>query len=276
MLVYQREAKRLDADQEKRIARDIFVARQSRKRFEPLRGPDRPDSLESAYRIQDEVDRLFQIEGDSGPMGGHKIALTSKAIQELCGVNQPAYGRVLADTIRKSPAVIKASAFSRLGLEFEVAFEMSRDVTSTGAAYDRDSISEFVGDCMPAFELIDDRNADYSDLDAASILTDRCWCGGVVLGAPLAEWRALDLATAAGELIWNGETIDRGVTGDALGHPLEGLAWIANHLISRGQSLRRGDIIITGSALKTQFPTPGDQVCYRIEGLGEVGLRVES
>lgn len=266
----------MDAEQEKRIARDIYTAREVRQKFQPLRGADAPSSLESAYRIQDEVDRLFQTEGNSGPIGGHKIALTSKAVQELCGVDQPAYGTILANTIRKSPATVSASAFLRLGLEFEVAFEISRDVPSNDGNHTRTSISDFVGNCMPAFELIEDRDADYSDLDAASILTDRCWCGGVVLGAPVANWRNLDLANAVGELTWNGDIIDRGVAGDALGHPLEGLGWIANHLNARGQSLNKGDIVITGSALKTQFPKPGDRACYRIEGLGEVSIEIEN
>ena len=264
----------MDADQEKRIAREIFEAHQSRQGFQALRGADAPENLETAYRIQDEVDRLFQAEGDAGPMGGHKIALTSKVIQELCGVDQPAYGAVLAKSIRRSPATVKAADFIRLGLEFEVAFEIGRDVPRQEAGYDRTSIAAFVGSCMPAFELIEDRAADYKDLDAASILTDRCWCGGVVLGAPLSDWRDLDLANAQGRLTWNDEQIDKGLAGDALGHPLEGLAWIANHLISRGKSLRQGDIVITGSALKTQFPKPGDRACYRIEGLGEVAVEV--
>lgn len=264
----------MDAEQEKRIAREIFNAHQSRERFQALQGADAPDDLESAYRIQDEVDRLFLTEGNSGPMGGHKIALTSKAIQELCGVDQPAYGAVLAKSIRRSPAVVKASDFIRLGLEFEVAFKIGRDVPRQAAGYDRTSIADYVESCMPAFELIEDRAADYKVLDAASILTDRCWCGGVVIGAAAADWRDLDLANAQGRLIWNGVEIDSGLAGDALGHPLEGLAWIANHLLSRGNSLRQGEIIITGSALKTQFPKPGDRACYRIEGLGEVALEV--
>lgn len=265
----------MSVEQEKRIARDIYTARQSRQKFQPLRGADAPSSLESAYRIQYEVDQLFQTEGKSGPIGGHKIALTSQAVQELCGVDQPAYGTILANTIRKSPATVSASTFLRLGLEFEVAFEISRDVPPSGN-HTRNSISDFVGNSMPAFELIEDRNADYSDLDAASILTDRCWCGGVVLGAPVADWRDLDLASAAGELTWNGDVIDRGVAGDALGHPLEGLAWIANHLNAHGQSLSKGEIVITGSALKTRFPKPGDRACYRIEGLGEVSIEIEN
>lgn len=266
----------VEADQEKRIAREIFRARSARETFTPLRGAEAPPSLACAYRIQDEVDRLFQVEGDCGPLGGHKVALTSRAVQELCGVDQPAYGAVLARSIRQSPAKVSLSSFCRLGLEFEVAFRIGRDVPAQRRDHDRESLAPFVESCMPAFELIDDRNADYSDLDAASILTDRCWCGGVVLGTAVTDWQALDLAGAAGELTWNGEVIDRGFAGDAMGHPLEGLVWIANHLGSRGQSLRKGDIAITGSALRTQFPKSGDQVTYRIEGLGEVSLQVEA
>jgi 2-keto-4-pentenoate hydratase len=265
---------KLDREQEKAVARKIFHARKNRHKFQALRDAEAPGSLESAYRIQDEVDRLFQTEGGAGPMGGHKIALTSQVVQELCGVNQPAYGRVIAGTIRKSPAAVSLSDYGRLGLEFEVAVEMGQDIPAGKAAYDRDSIADYVAAVMTAFELIDDRDADYSTLDAASILTDRCWCGGVVLGEAVTDWSDLDLANAATELTWNGDVIDHGVAGDSMGHPFEGLAWIANHLISRGQTLRSGDVIITGSALKTQFPKAGDQASYRIEGLGTISVQV--
>lgn len=266
----------MDAEQEKQVARKIFDANQAGQKFQPLRGADAPESLESAYRIQDEVHRLFETEGGAGPMGGHKIALTSRAVQELCGVDQPAYGGIVSETIRKSPAVLKLSDFLRLGLEFEVAVRIARDVPPLHEGYDRESIGDYVGACMTAFELIDDRDADYSDLDAASILTDRCWCGGVVLGPEVTDWRSLDLEQASAELIWNEEMVDQGVTGDSMGHPFEGLAWIANHLQSRGQALKADDIVITGSALKTRFPKAGDQVTYRIEGLGEVSVTLET
>lgn len=265
----------MDPDRNGRIARKIFDANRNLEPFEPLRGDDEPGSLEDAYHIQDEVHRLFEAEAGMGPLGGHKIALTSKAIQELCGVDKPVYGGIFAKTIRRSPCVLKLSDFMRLGLEFEVAFEVGRDVMADGAPYDTHSIGEYVRTCMPAFELIDDRIADYGDLDAASILTDRCWCGGIVLGDPVEDWRGLDLARTPVELSWNGEIVDRAVAGDALGHPLSGLAWIANYLASRGRMLRQGEIVMTGSALKTRFPKPGDAVDYCIKGLGEVSVRIE-
>lgn len=265
----------MDQAEIERIARNIFDANMARAPFQPLTGQDLPPSMADAYRIQDEVHRLFGEEGGFGRLGGHKIALTSRAVQELCGVDQPAYGGVFRKVIMHAPATLKARDYVHLGLEFELGVVLGRDVPPFGAPYTRESIGEYVEACMPAFELIEDRNADYSKLDAESILTDRCWCAGVVLGAPNMDWRLLDLANTPVELSWNGEVVDSGVTGDSMGHPMEGLAWVANHLAAQDRMMRKGEIVITGSALKTRFPEIGDEIVYRIDGLGETSARLE-
>jgi len=256
-----------------RIARAIFEAHQRRQRFRRLRGDLAPTSFEEAYAVQDAVHELFRADG-WGDLGGHKIALTSRAIQELCGVDQPAGGAIFARTIQRSPATLRLADFMHLGLEFELGVRLGADLPPSGAPYTRESVAPAVAACMPAFELIEDRGADYRDLDAYSILTDKCWCGGVVLGPEVTDWRHLDLVNAPVELVWNGEVIDHGVTGAAMGHPLEGLAWLANLLAGRGRVMRAGEIVITGSALKTRFPEPGDEVTYRIAALGETTVRI--
>jgi 2-keto-4-pentenoate hydratase len=258
-----------------RIARHIFEGHERRRRFERLRGELAPASLAEAYDVQDEVHRLFQGAG-WGELAGHKIALTSQAIQELCGVDQPAGGAIFARTVHQSPATVSLGDFMHLGLEFELGVRLDADLPASGAPYTRESVAHAVATCMAAFELIEDRGADYGDLDAASILTDKCWCGGVVLGPEVADWRRLDLTSAAVELIWNDEIVDRGVTGAAMGHPFEGLAWLANLLAGRGRGMQAGEIVITGSALRTRFPEVGDRITYRIEGLGETSVRVVS
>jgi len=262
------------ADQAKveRIARHIFEGHERRRRFERLRGDLAPASLSEAYEVQDEVHQLFRAAG-WGELAGHKIALTSRAVQELCGVDQPAGGAIFARTVHASPATISLGEFMHLGLEFELGLRLGADLPASGAPYTRASVASAVATCMPAFELIEDRGADYGDLDAASILTDKCWCGGVVLGPEVADWRRLDLTSTPALLIWNGEVIDQGVTGAAMGHPFEGLAWLANLLASRGRAMQAGEIVITGSALRTRFPEAGDQITYRIAGLGETSVR---
>ena len=256
-----------------RIADHIFDAHRRRARFERLRGELAPASLAEAYEVQDEVHRRFAAAG-WGELGGHKIALTSPAIQELCGVDQPAGGAIFARTIQRSPARLRLADFMHLGLEFELGVRLGRDLPAAGAPYDRENVAPAVASCMPAFELIEDRGADYTDLDAASILTDKCWCGGVVIGPEVADWHDLDLETTPVELLWNRAVVDRGVTGAAMGHPLESLAWLANLLASRGRGMQAGELVITGSALKTRFPEKGDEVTYRIAGLGETTVRI--
>lgn len=262
----------MDHVQIETVARKIFDANIDRQRFRPLRGNDEPGSLDTAYDIQDALYRIMQTEGQSGPIGGHKIAVTSPDIQKLCGVDQPVYGSIFANTIHRSPHVADMAAFIRLGVEFEVAFEIGGDVPLSAAPFDSKSISAFVKSAMPAFELIEDRNADYGTLDAKSILTDRCWCGGVVLGTPVKNWQQLDLGNLNGTVHWNNELLETGNTGNALGNPLNGLAWIANHLASRGGKLLAGEIAMTGSALKTRFPNAGDCCTYEVEQLGKVSM----
>jgi 2-keto-4-pentenoate hydratase len=263
----------LDRAKVSRIAQGIYRDHAEGRRFRRLTGELVPASFEEAYAVQDEVHRLFR-EAGWGELGGHKVALTARAVQELCGVDQPAGGGVFARTIHRSPATVRLADFVHLGLEFELAVRLAADLPASGAPYTRAGVAEAVGACMPAFELIEDRGADYGDLDAFSILTDKCWCGGAVLGPEVADWRRVDLAAAPVELAWNGEVVDRGTTGAVMGHPLESLAWLANLLASRGRGMRAGEIVITGSALATRFPEAGDEVAYRIAGLGEATVRV--
>ncbi|WP_108881539.1 fumarylacetoacetate hydrolase family protein [Anderseniella sp. Alg231-50] len=265
----------MDQKHTEAVARKIYQANARRDRFKPLRGDDEPGSLGEAYDIQDALYRIMQTEGNSGPLAGHKIAATSPDIQKLCGVDQPVYGSIFAGTIHRTPHVANRADFIRLGVEFEIALEFGEDVPMSAAPFDAAAISRFVKSAMPAFELIEDRNADYSDLDAKSILTDRCWCGGVVLGEPIYNWQRIDLGNLAGDVTLNGEPLESGNTGNALGHPLNGLAWIANHLAGRGGLLQAGEIVMTGSALKTRFPDRGDSYTYTVDNLGAVALQIK-
>ncbi len=257
-----------------RIASQIFTANQRGDRFEPLTGVDKPASLADAYRIQDQVYHLFATEGGLGELGGHKIALTSQAVQQLCGVSEPAYGSIFRSQIYSSGHQVNTADFVRLGLEFEIAVEIGTDVPPGRTDWDKDSIAPYVRACMPAFELIEDRDADYSRLDAASILTARCWCDGIVRGPVSPGWQQLDLSACEVSLWINGERIDQGRTGDSMGHPLNGLAWIACHLAEQGRQLKQGEFVMTGSALKTQVARAGDQVEYRVDGLGSVAVQI--
>ena len=125
---------------------------------------------------------------------------------------------------------------------------------------------------MPAFELVEDGDADYKTLDAFTLVAQNTWNGGVVLGARVPDWRGLDLENAVTRCWINDEPAGQGKTGDAMGHPFEAVAWVANLLNRHGRMLRSGMIVMTGSSITTKFPAPGDRVRFAIDGLGEVAL----
>ena len=128
---------------------------------------------------------------------------------------------------------------------------------------------------MPAFELIEDRGADYKNLFFLGVMADNAWNAGVVLGEPIIEWQDIDLESSSGEMVINGEPAGEGKGGDALGHPLEALAWLANSLAERSLSLKRDMIVMTGSIVSTKFLKSGDEVSFEIDTLGEVWLSVD-
>lgn len=131
-----------------------------------------------------------------------------------------------------------------------------------------------VAACLPAFELVEDGEADYTSLDAFTLVAQNTWNAGMVLGAPVTAWRGVDLETAPTRCWINGQPAGEGKAGDAMGHPLEAVAWVANLLNRRGRRLERGMVVMTGSSITTKFPAPGDRVRFAVDGLGDVVLEV--
>ena len=243
----------------------------TRARYQPLDAAVRAAPLDDAYRIQDVVHRHMKAAG-RGDIVGWKIALTSKAMQQLTGVDQPAAGALFSTVVHDSPARVDVAKYHHLGIEFEVAVRMADDLPAGGAPWTRASVAERVAACMPAFELVEDGNADYKALDAFTLIAQNTWNGGVVLGAPVTAWRQVDLERAVTRAWVNDAPAGEGKTGDAMGHPLEAVAWVANLLNRRGRRLERGMLVMTGSSITTKFPVPGDRVRFAIDGLGEIAL----
>jgi 2-keto-4-pentenoate hydratase len=252
-------------------ARACFETYRTRARYRPLDPALRAAPLDDAYRIQDALHRLM-TEAGRGEIAGWKIALTSKAMQQMTGVDQPAAGAIFSKVVLPSPARIDLGAYHHLGVEFEVAVRLGADLPASGGPWTRTSVAGRVAACLPAFELVEDGDADYKTLDAFTLVAQNTWNGGVVLGAPLVDWRGVDLETAATRCWINDQPGGQGKTGDALGHPFEAVAWLANLLNRRGRMLDRGMIVMTGSSITTKFPARGDRIRFAIEGLGEVAL----
>jgi 2-keto-4-pentenoate hydratase len=252
-------------------ARASLEMHRKRERYRPLDAALRGGPLDDAYRIQDALHDHMKAAG-LGEIVGWKIALTSKAMQQMTGVDQPAAGALFSSVMQQSPAIVDVGSYHHLGIEFEVAVRLADDLPPGGPPWTRASVAERVASCMPAFELVEDGNADYKSLDAFTLIAQNTWNGGVVLGTPMTTWPKVNLETAATRAWVNDAPAGEGKTGDAMGHPLEALAWVANLLNRRGRRLERDMIVMTGSSITTKFPVPGDRVRFAIEGLGEIAL----
>jgi 2-keto-4-pentenoate hydratase len=96
-----------------------------------------------------------------------------------------------------------------------------------------------------------------------------------VLGPPVSSWKDIDLGAVRGVATINGQPVGEGRGAEAMGHPFDSVAWVANHLAAHRRGLLRKDVVMTGSLVTSKFPQPGDLVSFTLEGLGSAELRVE-
>ena len=253
-------------------ARFLHQAHRERAPYQPIPDDFAPRDINEAYDIQEAFHELLKPE--RGAIVGYKVALTTTVMQQMVGFGHPASGAVFTSGVHHSPVTVNSSDYVHLGAECEIAVLLDQDLPASAGPYDRDSVAGAVSAMMPAFELIEDRGADYSNLFFLGLAADNMWNAGIVLGEPVIDWQGIDLVAATGNMTINGQPAGEGKGGDVLGHPLEALAWLANNLAERGQSLQKDMIVMTGSIVSTKFLNKGDEVGFVIDTLGEVRLTV--
>ena len=259
----------------KHAARHLFAAHERRERFTPLPPELAPHTGEQAYAIQDAFVALRAQR--LGAIAGYKIALASAEMRRFVGVNDPQAGAILESTLQRTPATARAADYVRLIIEFEIAVQMAEDLPAADAPFTRERVAQAVGAVMPALEIADDRAADYAELrkHPFELIADNTWNEGAVLGYPVEDWRAIDLAAVRGRASINGKPVGEGHGADAMGHPFNSVAWIADHLAAHGRGLLRADVVITGSIITSKNVAAGDLVKFSVDGLGEVELRID-
>lgn len=247
-------------------AQFVFDAHAARAPYRNLPPGVAPSTEDEAYAAQEALAKLLAPR--LGEVAGLKIAVATKVMQELMGIDHPCGGMIFARRIFNSPAEIRLADHVNLVIEFELAVRLGRDLPKTAEPWNGDSIKAAVAAVMPAFELIEDRKADYKSTNAVSMIADNCWNAGIVLGAPVTFSPERPLAGLRGKLAINGSDVHTGTTDD----PLETLAWVANLAASRGRPMKAGMVVITGSVIPTLPIKLGDRFAFRVEGLGETEL----
>ena len=247
-------------------ARFLDEAHRTRARYENLPDAIAPKSVADAYAAQAALCDLWGPR--LGAVAGLKIATTTKVMQALMGIDHPCMGTIFASRVHTSPATIAKADFINVRIECELAVKLGRDLPKGSTPYTRESVRAAVTHIMPAFELIEDRFADYKTTKALTLIADNAWNGGIVLGPATPLPADLDLDGIQGVLKSNGKEAGSGKTDD----PLGALAWLANQAADVGRPMQAGMVAITGSVMVTVDIARGERLDFSLAGIGETSL----
>ncbi|WGD37450.1 2-oxo-hept-4-ene-1,7-dioate hydratase [Lysinibacter sp. HNR] len=201
---------------------------------------------------------------------GHKIGLTSRAMQVATGITEPDYGVIHDDMVYQTGSTIEFNRFSNVRIEVELAFVLSKPLTGRHTTiFDVLDATAYV---VPAIEVLNSR----LELEGRTIIdtiSDNAAMGAMVLGGRPVRVDEIDLRWVSA-LLYRNETIEEsGVAAAVLGHPAMGVAWLTDKLAQHGQSLGAGEIILAGSFTRPVWVERGDTIHADYGQLGSVTCR---
>lgn len=222
-------------------------------------------ALDLAYAVQ-QRNNTADIAAGWRPVG-HKIGLTSRAVQRQLGVDQPDFGRLFAQMARGDGQPIAWNDCQQPKVEAEIALVLEHDL-----CHERHTLADILratAFALPAIEIVGSRIANW-DISLLDTVADNASSGLFVLGSRPVRLERLDLVNCGMSLSLRGEPVSVGAGAACLDNPLNAALWLADTMARLGEPLRAGDVILTG-ALGPMVPVrPGDVFSADIQGLGRV------
>lgn len=247
----------------------VLKARRNRQAIGRISESHGIAGLDAAYAVA-EINTRAQLE-EGRRIVGMKVGLTSKAVQQQLGVDQPDFGILLDDMEFLNGQDIPMSRLLQPKVEAEVAFVMGRDLAGEAPSY-----GEFLASlayALPAIEIVDSVVADWK-ITLVDTVADNASSGLFVLGDQPVTIGSLSLGDLGMQMDKNGQAVSIGAGSACLGHPLRAAFWLAKTMAARGSSLRAGQVILSG-ALGPMVPVAaGDLVQAQIGALGKVACRM--
>ncbi|HTH95780.1 MAG TPA: fumarylacetoacetate hydrolase family protein [Stellaceae bacterium] len=240
-----------------RAADLLLAARRNAHPIDNLPPECQPATIEDAYAIQDRIITAL------GPIGGWKVGELSKGGPIACAPLHKA-------NIRHSGTKLEIGALNDAGIEIEFAFRMERDFPAMAQAYDRETILAGVSLC-PLLEIIATRFVNKGAVGMIDRLADTQSNGYMVVGAPIHDWRGIDLTRHEAELMIDGAQRQTSTTISPAGDPIELLVWQVNHCAGRG-GMKTGDVITTGALAGATTIVPGNIAEADFGQLGRVSV----
>jgi len=255
-------------------ALQLWTAQQTRVPCAPLTRENPDLTVADAYAIQSvNVARRMNESGLLGARAlhvGHKIGLTSLAVQQWLGVDEPDFGVLLDDMVIAEGATARTEALLQPRAEGEIAFVLSRDLAGPGVTgADVVRATEFV---LPSIEVVDSRVADWA-VKYVDTVADNASSGMFVLGTRPTRLRDVDLPLVGMTLRVNGRVVSTGAGAACLGNPVSAVAWLANKFGEFGRVLRAGEVILSGALGPVAPVKAGDHVEVSIGRLGGTWAR---
>jgi 2-oxo-hept-3-ene-1,7-dioate hydratase len=256
----------LTEDQRRAGAASLLRAETERKVIPQLSKTYPSIEIEDAYAIQ-----RYWAEGrmaKGARIIGHKIGLTSRAMQMASKITEPDYGHLLDDMLYNDGAQIPADRFLAPRLEVELAFVMGSALKGRGTRiYDVLRATEYV---TPALEIIDYR----TEVPRAitDTIADNAASGAMVVGGRMVRPMEADIRWIGATLSKNGIIEESGVSAAIMGHPAAGIAWLVNKLAEVGSGIEAGQIVLAGSFTRPVSVAAGDVIHADYGPMGAIGL----
>ncbi|MGF7111562.1 2-oxo-hept-3-ene-1,7-dioate hydratase [Pseudomonas laurylsulfatiphila] len=231
-------------------------------------------TIEDAYAIQRAW--VAQKIRDGRKLLGHKIGLTSRAMQVSSNITEPDYGALLDDMFFDEGTDIPFERFIVPRVEVELAFILGKPLKGPNVTvFDVLDATEWV---IPALEIIDARIQQVDPHTKATrkvfdTISDNAANAGVVMGGRAVRPTEIDLRKVSAVLYRNGVIEESGVSAAVLNHPAKGVAWLANKLAAYDVTLQPGQIILGGSFTRPVAANPGDTFHVDYDMLGSIACR---
>ena len=264
----------LDQAKIQALALELDAAEQSGQQIRQFSLQYPEITIEDAYDIQKAWVAHKMANGRK--LVGHKIGLTSRAMQVSSNITEPDYGALLDDMVFDEGTDIPMSSFIVPRVEVELAFILGKPLSGPNCTiFDVLDATDYV---IPAIEIIDARlhNVDPETKIIRKVfdtISDNAANAGIVLGGRPIKPHELDLRRISAILYRNGVIEESGVSAAVLNHPAKGVAWLANKLHPHGVSLEAGQIILGGSFTRPVAAQAGDTFHIDYDQLGSVAFR---
>ncbi|MGQ4616929.1 fumarylacetoacetate hydrolase family protein [Nocardia sp. R7R-8] len=250
------------------LADELERAERDRVAIDPLiaRHPD--IDVVDAYEIQ--LINIRRKLAAGARVVGHKVGLSSKAMQRMMGVDEPDYGHLLAEMEVHEDVSVEAGRYLFPRVEVEVGFVLGADLP--GAECTEEDVLAATVALAPAIELIDSRIKDWN-IGLADTISDNASSAGFVFGARRVAPKDIDTTAIDAVLTRNGAVVAEGRSDAVLGDPVIAVAWLARKVAGFGVRLNAGDIVLPGSCTRAIDARPGDEFHAEFAGLGSVRLQ---